>query len=180
MDEKLILLDLDGTVIKSVKIAEDFSEQYFDFIITSANKKNIYYTSIRPGVKEFVQKCLNEGWQIGIWSAATRYYVESIKRNVFSKLRMKIKYAREDCHPTAKIKTIARHRSCYVSYKKPVKQFCQQHNMKKRNVVLIDDKKKICRDNGPNAINIKPWKNEIQQSDDQFEKIFKKLCKKWK
>ena len=161
---KLLILDLDQTLIysKSIDQRPTLSDNMFRFRV--AGKQ--YISKFRPGLREFLQKVERKGWEIGIWTAATRPYMNTIKRHIFGSRRIKIKLCRDDC------KVLKCFRRKF--YAKPLASVVGE----KRNIILVDDSKLVCKYNPQMSIKIKPWLGK-RKHDTELERVYNRLCQYW-
>lgn len=183
---KLILLDLDNTIIFSYKKDNPYikmeRECDFEFAVSFYNEAKycqettIFCSYVRPGVKDFLDKCIARGWKIGIWSASTKEYVDIVEQYIFVDMHVEIKYSRNNCK-YCNIKINNRLNSPTMHHK-IIEDFCKDNNYLENDVVLIDDSELICEVNGENAINIEPWYGG-DINDNGLEIVFQQLSDKW-
>ena len=90
-DKKIIILDLDHTLIHAKRINID--TVLGDFNICN-NTHTVYK---RPHVDDFITWCFNNFDGVIVWSAGSRDYVEDIVRKLFKYAKPNIILARENC-----------------------------------------------------------------------------------
>lgn len=122
---KVIILDIDNTLINSVKPFDH--DIKCDFHICFKQ----YMVFKRPHVDEFIVHCFETFDNVIVWSAATRNYVDEIVDNLFGPIQMPhVVLARENCSSN-NIKNLVL-----------VRQILKKHgiNIHKSTIYFIDDK----------------------------------------
>jgi TFIIF-interacting CTD phosphatase-like protein len=89
---KVIILDIDNTLINSVKPFDHNIECDFHICFKQ------YMVFKRPHVDEFITHCFDTFDNVVVWSSGTRNYVDEIVNNLFSPIQMPhAVLAREHC-----------------------------------------------------------------------------------
>lgn len=94
---KLLVLDLDNTLIESVDVSKlDFNnlpQQLVKFLLPKFGMM----TFVRPNLFVFLNRCIDMGYDIGVWSAGVKEYVNSISDMLFSHIDIVFKFCRDQC-----------------------------------------------------------------------------------
>lgn len=164
---KLIVLDLDETLIHSVQQSND------NQILDNTDMSNVetyetdfswshatvsYKVYVRPYVKEFLDFCF-ENFDVGVWTAATQDYADKIVPLVFKHRVPIFVFTRERCTT----KTDNRDYLLYPltdTVKKLQKVKRRKFNGKRyniNNILVIDDTPSTFKCNYGNAIQISEW-----------------------
>lgn len=150
--EKLIILDLDETLVHATKnklpIKEDF-------------KLEDYFIYKRPFLNDFL-KSISEDFKIGIWSSASDFYVSEIVDTIKSKsLEFEFIWGRSKC---------SRRRDFYFDeyvYEKRLDKL-KKKGFPLEHILIIDDSPEKSRTNFGNAIHIKPFEGDLNDSELNF------------
>lgn len=153
-NEKILLLDLDNTLISKVP-----QEEKYDFIILHKNK-NLHYISKRPYLDQFLDFIFSH-FTVGVWSAGNTEYIDIIIDNILSKYKDKIKfiYTNDDC-------ITFDNRIFY----KPLSIIFNDIS----NVIILDDNPHTFKYNIYNALHIPSWYGDI--TDEKLLECIKILC----
>jgi hypothetical protein len=125
----LIVLDLDGTVVKTVdyKPSVKFNDVYqVTFFSEIENKTKTMWVMLRRSMIDFIKSLSFNGHQIGIWSAGQPNYVNTISNllHELTNVKLEFVYNWTHCH---------RH-SCGKIFK-PLSECPNYHSR----IILIDD-----------------------------------------
>ncbi len=158
-EKKLLILDLDETLIHATPIPLDrASEYHFD-------EYSIY---VRPGLEEFLNGC-KEKYDVAIWSSADDDYVHSIVELVKPKeFDFVFVWERSRC-------TTRRHFSLdkYVFEKRLKKAKKLGYSIE--HMLIVDDSPEKTRENYGNAIYVKEFNGDL--SDNELEILLEYLNK---
>ena len=133
----IIVLDIDETLVHT----HEGDHKDFDFSGLSVKK--------RPGLDEFLQELFETGfYQVGVWSAGMREYVEHVVKTVFPCPPQFI-LARENCDCRYN-KPLGKIRSLIHDDNKP-------YNSDISEILLIDDKLNVAPSDTFNHLMIKPF-----------------------
>ena len=182
MDRKLIILDIDGTLLHCFEYDIDYLPCiHYDFEIYFDNK--IFgYVYERPNVKEFIKYLFNY-YDVAVWTAAGSEYADQIVKKLFTdeqRKELKFVWSSEKCINVSKQDGLT---TIYNYTVKPLKKIWRQksNNYNKFNVYIIDDTPLTYSRNIRNAIPIKKFVpiNGChichENNDDSFEIIKTKL-----
>jgi len=153
MKDKLLILDLDETLIFSTIIKQPFKE---DFIVEK------YFVYKRPGLKEFINFASNN-FELAVWSSSTSDYAQIIVNNIFDSPEiLKFIWAREKCISKMDLES---HMYYWIKDLKKIKKFA--FDLEK--VLVIDDSpEKLIRNYG-NHIPVSPFNGDPK--DDELFKL---------
>ncbi|MBX2842538.1 MAG: HAD family hydrolase [Flammeovirgaceae bacterium] len=167
--DKLLVFDLDETLIHSTKMPLDIKE---NFIYEN------YFVYKRPGLDSFIMECAKH-FSIAIWSSAEDDYVNSIvKGTIPLNIELEFIWGRSECWlKVAKVKdadtglTTKEYQNI-----KPLEKI-RRKGFKLKNLLIIDDSAFKVIDNKKSYLIIKPFEGE--QSDREFEFLFNKIGDFW-
>lgn len=176
-NRKLIILDLDETLISS----HDVEEKDYDFIVCGYIK-----VKKRPHVDEFLQGLVEMDYDIAVWTAAKHEYavevVASLFFNVTKPIHLQFIFTYNKCTQVS-IDPINEFEYKVVLLKKLSKIWRHKLYKSKWNkytTFIIDDNEYTFRKNYGNAIPIPAWKNKEDQKEDQLLRHLLPLLKIWK
>ena len=171
-----IVLDLDETLISALEV-----EEYHEYKDKLVNKKapyhifeDYYYIYERPGVQEFLD-FLFKNYKVTVWTAASREYALYIIDNIIlTKPERKLEYIFFSYHCKLSTKKYKNH--------KQMKQLWETFKLNEYNddnVLIIDDKEELTKNQPQNVINCKPFVIIDNDADDDkdFDRI-KKMIEK--
>lgn len=154
MEKKLLVLDLDETLIFSVKERLNYPESFI---------YNGYHIYLRPNLSWFLNN-IKSYYKIGIWSVADDEYVEHIVKKIIPKnIDLEFIWSKSWMSPDSF----------------DGKQYIKKMNELKHlgynldELVLVDDNKKNTSINLPNSILIKQFKGDV--GDKELQKIYNQL-----
>ncbi len=159
MKDKLIILDLDETLIFSTSTRLSIPE---DFIIGE------YFVYKRPGLENFI-RYIREYFQIAIWSSSSSDYAQSIVNKIFMDPGiLKFIWSRERC--IAKL-DLDRYEQYWIKDLKKVKKL----GFDLEKILVIDDSREKLQRNYGNHISAAPFKGNLK--DDELSKLILYLDK---
>ena len=152
--DKLLVLDIDGTLIYSTETKLD---REHDFEVGS------YYVYKRPGVDRFLENCL-KWFEIGIWTSATRDYAREIIRNLFGDIqKLSFMWCREKCTPRINDdENSLTFRSRY--YIKDLKKLKKKEYLLEKIIVVEDSYKAVSRNYG-NAVIVREYRGSADDDE---------------
>lgn len=182
----LLILDLDRTLIISEIITPsslDAKEPETSKVsgsldvettptFTFKSDRNYRLVKKRPGLHVFLENC-SKHFNIGIWSASSKTYIEGIMDGLQIKAIM---YLTIDHVSRGKVRKI-----CSTSYVivKPLTTIWEQYpEYNATNTYVVDDVPETYSWNVTNAVPIKPWKGE--HDDKELERVWSVLDAKLK
>lgn len=157
MDKKLIILDLDETLIHSSMLVEKMGNE-FDFMVDN------YFVYKRPYVDMFLNYCKNN-FQVAIWSSGSEDYVTYITSKLFNKPEeLNFVWSRKRC--TLKV-------SEGYSFSEFTNEPLLLKNLKKvkkkgfdlKHVIVIDDSFKCHIKNYGNLIHVSSFEGDPQDRE---------------
>lgn len=150
LSDKLLILDLDETLIYSVKEPLDGTPDFTAFH---------YFVYKRPGVDRFLSTC-TDWFKIAVWTSSSPEYAHEIIKNIFPKMtKLQFIFTWERCDVRFDYQT-----GKYY-YVKPLKKLKKKgYSLKK--LIAIDDTPETFVDNCDNAIQVRKYKG--QQDDDEL------------
>ncbi len=159
MKDKLIILDLDETLIFSTPTKLSFQE---DFIIGE------YFIYKRPGLENFI-RYIREYFQIAIWSSSSSDYAQSIVNKIFMESEiLKFAWSRERCIAKLDLDTYEQY---WIKDLKKVKKI----GFDLEKILVIDDSREKLQRNYGNHIPVVPFKGDLK--DDELSKLILYLDK---
>lgn len=159
---KLLVLDLDSTLIHSEYLTAQNLDTKLETFIIKDEEVSLYQVKKRPFLGKFIQEA-NKYFALGVWTASNETYADAVIANLFNGIDLAVRYSREKCvieyHPqTTMIKKI----------KKPLSKITSENkNFHEKNTLFIDDNPTTYEDNSANAIGVSPWTG---QEDDYLLK----------
>lgn len=152
--DKLLVLDIDGTLIYST---EKKLDREHDFEVGS------YYVYKRPGVDCFLENCL-KWFEIGVWTSATLDYTQEIIRNLFGDIRkLSFLWCREKCTPRINNdENSLTFRSRY--YVKDLKKLKKKGYPLKK-IIVVEDSHKAVRRNYGNAVIVREYRGRADDDE---------------
>ena len=155
--KKLLVLDIDGTLIYSVPGYKQLEDYDFDIL------DNEFKIKMRPNLLKFLEKCY-ELFDIAIWTAATKNYAEAIVENIFIK-KPEFVFHKDHCTFISQ--------GSYSDDKITIKDLkkIKSHNIK--DIIILDDNEETFGLNKENGIYIKEFLGEL--NDNELLKIIEKL-----
>lgn len=152
-DSKLLILDLDGTLITSKKYdITDNKETKLQTFVVVDDYDNEHLIKKRPGLDEFLEK-VSERYDIGVWTASSSDYAIPICLELFKKSGLDFIHCRERCVMEYKLGEL-------TAVKKPIKTLFKGSDSDlfgMHNTLVLDDTPTTYMDNIENAIPIKSW-----------------------
>jgi len=96
--KKLLILDLDETLIHTEKFPVDYLESgTYDFKLEIPNKSYEYFTIKRPFLKEFLNYVF-DNFDVAVWTAAGKDYAKNVLINIgIDESKLKFFYTEENC-----------------------------------------------------------------------------------
>lgn len=154
MKKKLLVLDLDETLIFSVKERLNHPESFI---------YNGYHIYLRPNLSWFLNN-IKSCYKIGIWSVADDEYVEHIVKKIIPK-DIDLEFIWSKSWMTTDS----------FDGKQYIKKMTELDRLGYRldELLLIDDNEKNTTINSPYSILIKPFKGDLD--DKELQKIFNQL-----
>lgn len=154
MQKRILILDLDETLIFSVKERLNHPESFI---------YNDYYVYLRPNLSWFLNN-IKTHYKIGIWSVADDEYVEQIVKKIIPKdIDLEFIWSRSWISPDS------------FDGKQYIKKMTELAHLgyKLDELLLIDDNEKNITINSPYSILIKPFKGNPK--DKELQKICNQL-----
>jgi RNA polymerase II subunit A small phosphatase-like protein len=149
MEEKLLILDLDETLIFSSEKKLPFKE---DFVVAN------YFVYKRPGLTKFINFAI-DNFQLGVWSSSTSDYTEIIVNNIFDSPNiLRFIWSRERC--TAKVDLETREQYWIKDLKK-VKKI----GFDLEKVLVLDDSPEKLQRNYGNHIPILSYTGDLKDNE---------------
>jgi TFIIF-interacting CTD phosphatase-like protein len=141
MKEKLIILDLDETLIYATESPLDYEPSF---------EVGHYYVYVRPFANEFIEYCCTE-FRVAIWTSSNDIYAQSIVYNLFgSECQMEFVWSRNKCVQRFNPET---HEYFFIKDLKKVKK--QGYNLE--SIIMVDDSpEKLIRNYG-NLVRVAPF-----------------------
>lgn len=157
MSKKILILDLDETLIFSVKERLNHPESFI---------YNDYHVYLRPNLSWFLNN-IKTYYKIGIWSVADDDYVEEIVKKIIPKdIDLEFIWSKSWMGSDS------------FDGKQYIKKMTELEHLGHRldELLLIDDNEKNITVNSPYSILIKPFKGDLD--DKELQKIFNQLIVK--
>lgn len=141
MKEKLIILDLDETLIYATESRLDYEPSF---------EVGHYYVYVRPFAKEFIEYCRTE-FRVAIWTSSNEIYAEAIVHNLFgSEYPLEFTWSRNKCVQKFNPET---HEYFFIKDLKKVRK--QGYNLE--SIIMVDDSpEKLIRNYG-NLVRVAPF-----------------------
>lgn len=159
MKDKLIILDLDETLIFSTSTKLSLKE---DYIVGE------YFVYKRPGLENFI-KFIQLYFQLAVWSSSTSDYAQSIVNKIFVEPGiLKFIWSRERC--VAKL-DLDSYEQYWIKDLKKVKKL----GFDLEKILVIDDSREKLRRNYGNHIPVASFKGDL--TDDELTKLILYLNK---
>lgn len=159
MNQKLLILDLDETLIYS---SEMLLEDEPDFRI------GIFYTYKRPYLNEFLEFCF-ENFEVAVWTSSTRTYAKEILRNILNEnQKLKFLYSRERC-------TFSFDEELLENFYSKKLTKLRRRGVNLESVIVIDDSPEQWRDSYGNLVRVKKFLGETD--DKELSLLIKYLSK---
>lgn len=158
MERKLLILDLDETLIHSEYVPDSQSHLVdFDFKM-DYDKGSSYLTKKRPFLDEFIKYAF-ENFDVAVWTAAGEQYANLVLENInVDKSKLKFLYTKENC--TIKIDYV---HSQYYGVKNLNK--IKKKGFDLDQVLIVDDVLNTAINNFGNLIPIKPFTDDTQDTE---------------
>jgi len=157
---KLLILDLDGTLVDSYHNSVDVKTT-LEPIPIDGNMR-IY---MRPGLDAFLEEC-SLCFTLAVWSASSKDYVEAVVKAIFDPLGIKLAFvwSGERCvrkwdHFHGELITI-----------KPLRKIWRRRTWHRQNTLIVDDTPRTYSQNYGNAVRIPTWSCS-DESDMELERI---------
>lgn len=151
MSDKLLVLDLDETLIHATKNRLEISEDF---------QLDEYFIHKRPYLNEFLSNISNH-FKIGIWSSASDNYVNEIVKQIKPALvEFEIIWGRSKCSAKKD------HIFDTVNYEKRLDKL-KKKGFKLEQIIIVDDSPEKLRTNYGNAVYIKEYKGD--KSDEELK-----------
>lgn len=152
-DNKLIILDLDETLIYAT---EEVLEHHEDFVVGQ------YYVYKRPYLKEFIEFCF-DNFEVAIWTTSTRNYALEIVKKVFpSPNKLKFLWARERC-------TNRYDAELQENYLEKMMSKVRRFDYDLSKVIVVDDSPEKWRNSYGNLVRVKAFFGE--KEDNELERL---------
>lgn len=152
LKQKLLILDLDETLIHTSEKKTDNFEYIYD------HDGHKYYIAKRPELDRFIDS-VGRYYEIGIWTAGNKKYMDFIVSKILSK-RPRIMYHKN----MTDIEWISKKDNIAKTTKRLEKLWKRTH-YDKSNTVVIDDNPETFSKNSANGIEIKPWEGDINDKE---------------
>lgn len=169
MSKKLLILDLDETLVHTEQFPKDFlSEGSYDFKHTSSEEGYEYFTVKRPNVDTFLKYAF-ENWKVAVWTAAGDKYALNIIKNLgIDVSQLEFFYTRDNC--TIKLD----YDTCQYYGVKNLSKIRKKYDLDK--VLIVDDVHLTAVNNYGNLVPIKPFTTNRKDTEllnliDYLEKI---------
>src|SRR5579863_4013335 len=94
---KLLILDLDHTIIHSVDVKKVNFSKIPDNVIRLLLKRFGLMMFVRPGLFRFIDECINLGYDIGVWSSGDESYVNEVVGMLLSHIDIIFKFSKNQC-----------------------------------------------------------------------------------
>lgn len=145
-----IILDLDETLIHTVKISNVFNKKLAESVDFWFKINDQYFWIVkRPGLALFMDFVFRH-FTVGIWTAAEKDYAKEVCRNILSHdqiSKCKFIYSRNFCYLDSSVAPI--------NFTKPLEKIYQQHpTFNKINTIMIDNNSHVMRYNQHNGIHV--------------------------
>lgn len=170
MSKKLIVLDLDHTLIHTME--RKFGDEEYDFSFEIDNE--IYYTIKRPNLDVFLYYVF-ENFRVGFWSAAQPVYILKILDNIL-----------EDYQKPEFIMT---YYDCDIRYDQSNMKYVikdigriyntPELNISKNDIRIIDDSSETYELNEENAIEIERFYRSMVNDDRELYRVIT-VCEKFR
>ena len=157
MKDKLLILDVDETLIHTEMLPKTFEVDYGADFTMDLNDDYLYHTFRRPYVIEFLRYAF-DNFKVGIFTTATYDYVEQIMLNLGYDIKdFFFVYDREYCNTKFNNMTRDRH------WVKKLDRVRRSLDFPIEKMLIVDDKPETAVENYGNLIAIKPF---IQDQND--------------
>lgn len=155
MSKKLLVLDIDGTLIYG---SADPPTDDSDYFMVIAQKQAICVQK-RPGLDLFLKFC-KENYDLAVWSSGTKEYVEKILAVIGLDVdSLKYFFTRNDCE-LRMIKSKSSDGEDRAIILKPLERIWRQGTYAASDVWILDDTPETYQDNMQNAIPIYSYRGE--------------------
>lgn len=169
--KKLVILDIDGTLVGSVSAWSDGADFSFDY------REGVLKLMCRPGMREFLQKCVDREWSLALWTFGQQFYADFIAKEVCQGFNFVFVLG-------ANAGPLARQTP---NHAKDVKQLCLDRGLDPSDVLLIDDDLINCEFNAELAISIQSYvpslnlkdRREPEFSIGEFDRVFGEIETRW-
>jgi RNA polymerase II subunit A small phosphatase-like protein len=153
MPDKLIILDLDETLIHATPNKLDIVE---DFVFDK------YFVYKRPFLDQFLFE-LSSDFKVGIWSSADDEYVEAIVKTITPPgMIFEMTWGRSRCSYRRDME-----QDTYIHEKRLEK--LKKHGFRLEQILIVDDTREKSRTNYGNAVHIKEFIGD--KGDDELEHL---------
>ena len=184
MDKKLLILDLDETLIHATK--KELSREH-DFMIFG------YFIYKRPHLDSFLSKC-HQNYKLAIWSSASDEYVhEVVKRIVPNDIPLQFVWGGSKCTPrraTEEDYIRDSYDNTHYHYTKQLKKVKKKGFHLDRTLIVDDTPEKV-KDNFGNAIYPKAFLGDLEDNEllllcdylkhiNQFENVRRVEKRNWR
>ena len=170
MSKKLLILDLDETLIHTECVPDDQSHLFeYDFKMPS-DKGSSYYTKKRPFLSQFLDYAF-DNFDVAVWTAAGLDYATLVLENIgVDKTKLKFFYTKENC--TLRLDyEYGPHSGQYYGIKNLNKIKKKGYNLDE--VLIVDDVLATAQNNWGNLVLIKPFTDD--DSDTELLKLISYL-----
>jgi TFIIF-interacting CTD phosphatase-like protein len=174
-DKKLILLDLDNTIICSedlkvgdVRVEQNMEEARLKF--RHARMEDYYDVFERPHLQDFLDY-LFSNYRVGVWTASSKDYAIFVVKNFITNPDRKPL-------PDRKIRLFLCSHHCNVSKKyykgvsKDLKLLSEKWGVEDhKNVILVDDLESLAQHQPANSILVKPFYYDSREDDTELLRV---------
>lgn len=152
--DKLLILDLDGTLIYTELLNIHNENTTLDTFIIKDDNENRYLVKERPFLRKFIHEA-NKLYNLGVWTASKKCYADAIISNIFDGITLEIQYSENHCKKQIDQKNNIAH------IIKPISKILDvDKTYNPKNVLVVDDNVTTFSENPNNAIHIDSWKGE--------------------
>lgn len=154
-DKKLLVLDLDETLIYSTEAPLGTGQSYF--------RVGPFFTHKRPFLDEFI-KTVNNHFDLAVWSSGSELYVKEVVENIFPKeIQLVFEWSFDRCSQWFD----GDHEG--IVYKKKLSKI-KTHSIE--NILIIEDTPENCMDNYGNAIYVNHFRGDQSDTELKLLSIF--------
>lgn len=152
MFRKLLVLDLDETLIHAVDTTETVLPQRRDFCVGP------FAVCERPGVRDFLEAVLQSFEHVGIWTASTADYARPIVARLIDPKRLAFLWDRRRC-------TRYRNTETYEEvWLKDIRKL-RRRGFAKTSILVVDDSPEKLARSYSNLIEIRPYLGAIYDTE---------------
>jgi Dullard-like phosphatase family protein len=155
--KKLLILDIDETLIHTESVPDDYADMYdYDFIMSS-RKGSQYYTKKRPYLDQFLTYAFTN-FDVAVWTAAGEDYAKLVLSNIGVNVSdLKFLYTKENC--TLKLDYEL---GSYYGVKN-LNKIKNKYDLNQ--VLIVDDIALTAKNNYGNLIQVKSFVNDYDDTE---------------